>query len=179
LQHYLRRAARLAGGDFMAALDSPVDTTVVEALMSRDMTTLSADQRMRRVLAYFASPYFEEVPCESISAGLFAVLKDRVKRGQDQNPSKAKDRLAGFFYDVQSVATYGPYCQAIFVDSAMWDFVHDMPIGLASAFGTRVFVRRNWDEFLMYLDSLRSRMTTELERAIQLVHPYAVMESVA
>ncbi len=171
LRLYREMADRLAGGDFMAAVDSPLDAMVVKTLLMRHERSMSADQRMSRVLAYFGSSYFGEVPCESLSAKLFAVLRDRVKRGQYQTPDKAEARLAGFHYDVQAVAGYGPYCHAIFVDSAMLDFVLDSRVGLTTVFGTRVFARSNWNDFLTYLESLRSKTTAELRWAVQLVDP--------
>ena len=58
LQHYVKMTKRLAHGDFMAILDSPVDTVVVEGLMAYGADTLPTDQRLARVLAYFTSPYF-------------------------------------------------------------------------------------------------------------------------
>lgn len=171
LEHYLRMTGRIAGGDFMATLDSPVDTLIVESLMSCDRDALDFEQRLNRVIAYFRSAFFEEVPCEWISAGLFAVLKDRVKRGQYQNTEKAKERLGGLFYDVQFIAAYAPYCQAMFVDNTMCEFVDDRRIGLTGRFGTRVFARNRWDDFMTYLESVRSRRSPELERALRLVHP--------
>jgi hypothetical protein len=171
LQAYAKMADRLARGDFMAALDSPLDSAVVETLLAQVRDTMASDQRLARVASYFASPYFAEVPCELLSAGLFAVLKDRVRHGHYADPDKARARLAGFFYDVSSVATYGPYCHAIFVDSVMFDFLKDRRVGLTTTFGTRVFARTNWGEFIAYLESVRSGATPELEKAIQMVHP--------
>jgi hypothetical protein len=36
---------------------------------------------------------------------------------------KAKDKLSGFFYDVNHIATYVPYCDAVVLDSAMAELV--------------------------------------------------------
>jgi len=155
----------------MATLDSPLDSAVVETLLTQDTDTLAPGQRLARVASYFASPYFAEVPCELLSAELFALLKDRVRQGHYTDPDKAKARLAGFFFDVHSVATYGPYCHALFVDSVMFDFLKDPRVGLTAAFGTRVFAQTNWGEFMGYLKSVRSSATSELEKALQMVHP--------
>jgi hypothetical protein len=171
LEQYLRMTGRIARGDFMATLDSPVDTLIVESLMSWDRDTLDFELRLNRVIEYFRSAYFEEVPCEWISAGLFAVLKDRVKRGQYQNPEKAKERLRGLFYDVQFIGAYAPYCQSMFVDNSMCEFVNDPRVGLTGRFGTQVFARSRWNDFMAYLESLRSKSRPELEQALRLVHP--------
>jgi len=171
LQCYLEMVNRLGRGDFMATIDSPVDTMIVEGLMHVDSDILDKVQRLERIITYFESPYFEEVPSEWISSGLFAVLKDRVKRGQYQNSNKAKKILSGFFYDVEFISTYAPYCQAMFVDNAMFNFMNDKLLDLSSRFGTRFFARTNWSEFLIYLESLWAKMTTELQNALDLVYP--------
>jgi hypothetical protein len=171
LQCYLEMVNRLERGDFRAAIDSPVDTMIVEGLMHVDSDILDKAKRPKRIIAYFESPYFEEVPSEWISCGLFAVLKDRVKRGQYQNSNKAKEKLSGFFYDVKFISTYAPYCQAMFVDNAMFDFMNDKLLYLSSKFATRFFARSNWSDFLFYLESLWAKMTTELQNAIDLIYP--------
>jgi hypothetical protein len=171
LQCYMEMVNRLARGDFMATIDSPIETLVVEGLMLVDSDTLDKPHRLKRIIDYFESPYFEEVPSEWISSGLFAVLKDRVKRGQYQNSHKAKDRLSGFFYDVEFISAYAPYCQVMFVDNAMLDFVNDKLLDLSSRLGTKFFARSNWSEFLTYLESLGAKMTPELQNALDLVYP--------
>ena len=161
---------RLVSGDFMATIDSPVDTMIVEGLMHVDSDILDKAQRIERIIAYFESPYFEVVHSEWISSGLFAVLKERVKRGQYQNSNKAKERLSGFFYDVEFISAYAPYCHAMFVDNEMFDFVNNKLLTLSSRFGTQFFARRNWGEFLNYLESLWAKMTTELQNGLDLVY---------
>ncbi len=171
LQMYLKMTERIAKGDFMAILDSPIDSQIVENLMYWDRDSIDCNDRFSRVVTYFNSPYFYEVPCEWISSGLFAVLKDRVKQGQYQNPDKAKDRLSGFFYDVQFISAYTPYCHAMFVDSTMLDFVEDKRLGLADKFRTKFFARANWDDFIQYLESLEAKKNKELEWGLNLIHP--------
>jgi hypothetical protein len=171
LQQYGKMAERVAKGDFMAMLDSPVDSGIVERLMFHDQDGMNYADRLNRVIAYFNAPYFQEVPYEWISSGLFAVLKDRVKQGHYQNLDKAKERLSGLFYDVQFISTYAPYCKAMFVDNAMLDFVNDKRLGIANRFGTKFFARANWENFIQYLESIKEKKTEEFEWALTLVHP--------
>jgi hypothetical protein len=168
---YLMKIARIAQGDVTAAFDSPIDTRIVAGLMSRDRDALDHTERLGRIVAYFKSPHFLEVPCEWISAGLFAVLKNRVKQGQYQNLDKAKERLSGFPYDVQFISAYAPYCQAMFVDRAMYEFVNDKRLALTKKFGTRFFSRSNWSDFVRYLESIKAKKTAEIQHALDMVHP--------
>ncbi len=98
LQMYLKMVDRITKGEIMALFDSPVDSQIVENLMYWDRDSLDYNDRLSRVVKYFHSRYFFEVPYEWISSGLLALLKDQVKKGHYQNPDKAKDRLSGFSY---------------------------------------------------------------------------------
>jgi hypothetical protein len=155
LKAYIKKAERVASGDLMAMLDSPIDTRIVESLLHWDREDMNAPTRWKRVVEYLNSDYFQEVPCEWVSSGLFAVLKDRVKQGYCQNPNKAKERLSGFFYDVQFVSAYAPYSDAMFLDNSMLDFASDKNLGLTQRLGTRLFARSNWDEFMTYLETVK------------------------
>ncbi len=171
LKVYIKMAERLASGDVMATLDSPIDTRIVESLLHWDREDMDAPARWKRVVEYLNSDYFHEVPCEWVSSGLFAVLKDRVKQGHYQNLDKAKERLSGFFYDVQFVSAYAPYSDAMFLDNSMLDFASDKNLGLTKRFGTRLFARSNWDDFMTYLETVKARETKEIQTGLALVHP--------
>ncbi len=167
---YLKKMERIARGDFMASIDSPVDTQIVDMMLQYD-DSMEFSDRMRRIGEFFHSRYFSEIPYEAISSGLFAVLRKRVRSGHYQNPEKAMEHLSGFFYDVKFIATYAPYCGAMVLDNAMMDFVNDPDLRLSQRYGTRFFSRNNWTEFLEYLLSIESKKTNELEWALRAVHP--------
>jgi hypothetical protein len=168
---YLEMFDCIARGDFMASIDSPVDTQIVELMLQYDGESMEFVDRMRRIGNFFRSCYFAEVPYEAIPTGLFAVLKKRVKQGYYQNSERAKERLSGFLYDVEFISAYSPYCDAMFLDKAMMDFVNDPDLQLSKQYGTRFFSRSNWDEFLEYLHSIESKKSEELEWALRAVHP--------
>lgn len=171
VRFYLEMMERSLRGDFSAFIDSPVDTMIVESMLHYDRESIDFRGRMGRIGKFFCSRYFAEVPYEDISSGLFAVLKKRVKQGHYQNPGRAKKRLSGFFYDVEFIAAYAPYCDAMVVDSVMIDFVNDPDLQLSQRYGSRFFSRNNWAEFLDYLRAIGSKKTKELEWALRAVHP--------
>ncbi|MDD5243957.1 MAG: hypothetical protein PHU49_08060 [Syntrophorhabdaceae bacterium] len=171
LQLYFDMSKRAASGDLMARLYAPIDSQVVESLLAWNCNEMDFSFRLKHIMAYFQSTYFRQVPQVWIEAGLFAGLKERVERGQYQNPEKAKKRLRGLFYDIQFISLYAPYCHAMFIDSTMFEIATDKRVGIADRFGTRLFSRSNWREFIEYLDFLENSKTEELELSLKLVHP--------
>jgi hypothetical protein len=170
IQLYLEQTAKLARGDFNAILASPVDTQIVGA-----MVRLLDDQRRKDALNvvqdFFNSEFYANVPYAYISAGIMTALRDQVGKGHFPNSQKAVSRLQGLFFDMEFIASYAPYCDAMFVDTAMLPLVNDDRLQIKERYGVRLFAKSNWEEFMAYLDSIRSRKTPELKRAVELVYP--------
>jgi hypothetical protein len=168
---YLRYAEKIARNEVQAMLFEPATSRIVETLMHYDGTTLPWTLRLQRVIAFFDSEYFANVPLEQTQSEFYALLRKRLREGAYRNKEKAQERFAGFFYDVRFIAAYAPYCDAIVVDSLMHDWATDPLIDLPRRYGTRFFSRRNFDEFLGYLNSIAESMPPEVEDALQMIHP--------
>lgn len=168
---YVEYVQRLVGGDLNALMDSTVNSQIVEGLMHYEEKHLSGPLRMQRILAFFASAHFANVPVERISAEFFALLRGMVRRGAYVSREKALKRLKGFFFDVRFISTYAPYCDAMVVDTVMHHFAADPLIDLPGRFGTKFFSRSNWQDFLIYLDTVGRNRTPELTKALEWVHP--------
>ncbi len=169
-QMYATMVQRLANGDVNAILDSPIDSKVVETLLDFDRD-MDYQERLHRVMRFFGSKYFYEVPYEFISAGLFAALKQQVKNGAYQNEQKAKKRLRGIFYDVRFISTYAPYCHAMFIDNPMMDLVKEPAMDIEDRYGFKFFARKNWDEFIHFLEEIKEHKDQDIEWGLSLVHP--------
>lgn len=171
IEQYCQMALRIANGDLDAILDSPIDSNIVEAILQHIDNGKNLPSKLQIILSFFQSQHFARVPYEFIATGLVTVLRDRVKRGQFQNPEKAKKRLSGFFFDLDFIAAYTPYCDAMFIDNAMSEFAKDKRLDLEGKFGTKFYSRNNWNDFVAYLNSLQARKTKELFHALDLVYP--------
>ena len=145
IQLYVEMAQRLANGDVAAILDSPINAKIVENLLPFDKDEIDIQNRLNRVVRFFNSKYYYEVPCEFISSGLFAALKQKVKNGHYVNEGKAKKKLSGIFYDISFMSTYAPYCDIMFIDNPMIDLVKEPELNLEERFNTIFFARKNWD----------------------------------
>lgn len=168
---YRRMIQRIEEGDYSAIIDSPIDSMIVKALFRCVDSDQDLIGQVKTVLSYFRSHYFSQVPSEYISTGLITVLRDRVKKGSFKNTDKAKKRLRGFFYDVDFIATYTPYCDAMFLDNTMLSFVRDKRLSIEKKYGTKFYAKSNWPDFMDFLKSIKAHKTEELTRAIKLVYP--------
>jgi hypothetical protein len=171
IDSYLEMMKRAASGDYMAAIDSPIDSMVVSTMFRSIDQSIQPEKQAILVRSYFQSDYFRRVPYEFISAGLITVLRERVRNGHFRNAEKGLDGLKGFFFDLQFIAAYVPYCDAMFLDTAMHSMASDKRLALEKSYGTKFYSKSNWGEFRKYLDSIRQSKTEELTYALELVYP--------
>lgn len=171
LRLYADYVKRMVEGDMTAMFTSPVDSQIVENLMHYDSEQLTPALRMQRIQAFFDSEHYANVPVDRISSEFFALLRHMLRQGAFSSRDKAEKRFKGFFYDVRFISSYAPYCDAMVVDALMHRWATDPFIDLPARFGTRFFSRRNWYQFLAYLDDIERSLDRELERALKLVHP--------
>jgi hypothetical protein len=126
---------------------------------------------MQRILAFFMSDYFANVPEVRIVSEFFALLRHRLRQGEYKNKEKNRDRFGGLFYDIRFISTYAPYCDAMVVDNLMFQWATDPLIDLPRRFGVCLFSRRNWDEFLAYLTDLAANQRPEVDAALKMIRP--------
>lgn len=171
MQTYLEFSQRIGQGDYVALLNSPVMSMVVENMryyLPRD-TPLEA--ALTKCVEFFAAEHFAQLPSKWLSARISATQKSMVKRGAYANRETAITRLSGYFYDVKHIATYAPYCDAFFMDQAMADLVQQPTIRLEQRYGTRVFSLNNLDDFLAWLDDLEAGMTPDHIAGLRNAYP--------
>lgn len=105
---------------------------------------------------YLQSDHFRAVPFISVSAALHAKLRQRVQQGCYANLEKAKDTFMGFPYDASFISVYGPYCDAIFVDNTMRQWLDEKDLRFSERYGTRLFSKSNMPELLDWLEEIES-----------------------
>ena len=84
------------------------------------------------------SEYYANVPEARIGSEFFALLRHRLRQGQYKNKEKNRDRFGGLFYDIRFISTYAPYCDAMVLDSLMYEWATDPLIDLPKRFGAPV-----------------------------------------
>jgi hypothetical protein len=171
IDSYIEFAARVASGDCAALFDSPIISMVVQSLLHCLANEIPLEERPKRVGMFFRSTHFAEIPYHWLSARIYATLKDMVKRGAYADRNHALRHLSGFYQDVKHVSTYAPYCDAFIMDKAMASLVADPRVGLENRYGVKVFSLNNWDQFLMWLDTLEANMTPEHRVGLSAAYP--------
>jgi hypothetical protein len=163
---YSELVTRVGTGDFSALFYSPVRSSVVDTMMDILGRDKNYDERLRICGSFFRSDHFKNTPFHWLSARMYAALKDMVRRGAYKDIEEAKRRLRGFFYDVNHIATYAPYCNSIVLDAVMAELVSHPNVALENRYGVTTFSRRNWRQFLSWLDDLRNGLTPEMKAAL-------------
>jgi len=171
LDQYLQMVVNVSSGNLMSHMEAPMDTMYVESLLHYDSSKMEVDQRLKRIGAFFSSPYFTNLPNVQISCGLFAVLRKMVKNGAYTNSVKARKKLSGLFYDSECISVFGPYSDGIFIDRAMKNWCEDPEAKLLEPYHTKVFSVASWDDFHEYLDQIEENYTEEVREAINWVYP--------
>ena len=100
----------------------------------------------KQVQCFLDSDYFKELPILKIDYYLSAALARKVHGGQKN--------LDNIQTDIESIANYLPYCDAIFIDKECASLLDEKVLKSDLSYGTRVFSIRTKREFLQYLRSL-------------------------
>src|SRR5207245_5305076 len=93
-----------------------------------------------------------DAPANNISALLMAAIARKAANGQKRPPS------AGMWNDVTAIATFFPYCDAMFLDNECAGLLREEPLRSKLAkFGTKTFSSKTGDAFLQYLADLEKQ----------------------
>jgi hypothetical protein len=173
LDFYLQYIARIVSGDHTAMLDAPAVTIVVESMTNRLLQLGTPTDHCLRICAQFLmqSEHFKQTPHQLLSARMHATMKSMVKSGNFTNKENAIRKFNGYFYDVEHISTYAPYCDAFVMDQPMAELVRKSTVNLEERYGTKVFSLNNWPELLEWLDSLEQAITSEHQAALAVAYP--------
>lgn len=140
------------------ALNPPLSVAVLGDLLHQieKVNGLPAAESRVRLSAFLNSKVAQDIPANDISALLMAAIGRRAAGGQKRVPSR------GTWNDVTLIATYLPYCDAMFVDNEFAALLDEEPLRSRVAdYKTRIFAQRTRDDFLHYLRALESAAPAE------------------
>jgi hypothetical protein len=145
---------------------------LISSLMHRDAASVDPDKRMGRMREFLMSEYFRHTPYIEISCSMFAGLRGQVRSGHfSSDQQKAAKKLAGFHLDVDFISTFGPYCDALFIDKSMHHLLRNECSGIFDRYPMKLFSLSNFDEFLGCLAQWGENRTDEHMRAVRLAYP--------
>jgi hypothetical protein len=127
-----------------------LDAEVVLALMRvAEEAGYPPDAALRVVVDFLFSDAAYDAPANDITALLMAAVARKAANGQRRPPSP------GMWNDITAIASFLPYCDAMFLDNECAGLLREEPLRTKLApFGTRVFSSKTGAEFLDYLASL-------------------------
>jgi hypothetical protein len=168
---YADKAARLMMGDFSVLINAPISASIGEGLW---LVVQARKVDPKTIGAFLRSQHFAEVPRVQLSARFYSAYKQRLRSAKtppDPASMKTREKLSGFFYDVQHAATYAPYCDAYFTDNAMAKLMKDQRVSVEADFGCKVFSVDSKDDFVAWLEALESQMTPEHAKDLSWAYP--------
>lgn len=105
-----------------------------------------------------------EMPFGRILAYMFAALAGQVRAGRKKGVSP------GFINDVEAVAAYAPFVDAMFIDKECALLLTQGRPGKELDFRARIFSLTNREEFADYLRGLEAQTTDEVRRYARIIY---------
>jgi hypothetical protein len=170
LNSYVKYFTRLITGDYTALLDAPIMSKVVEGMLLELPRKIDHKEKLERIREFFSTEQFQNVPVQDLKSRMFATLKMLVVQGAYQNKDNALKKLSGFYYDVDHISTYAPYCDAVLIDAPMHEIVGRKQVALEERYNVKVFSRSNWDQMLTWFDEIEAAMTEEHRQALAVAY---------
>ena len=139
-----------------------LEAEIVPALMHVAEEVLgSRDDTLDVVLGFLFSDVAYDAPANDISALLMAAVARKAACGQRRPPSP------GMWNDITAIASFLPYCDAMFLDNECAGLLREEPLRTKLApFGTRIFSSKTGDEFLAYVAGLEEQAGPEHVRLV-------------
>jgi hypothetical protein len=107
------------------------------------------------VREFFQSENATAVPFLDIWSRLWATIAQHVQSQVVPRRLKPSD-----IYDVQALAYYGPYCDAIFVDNEFRKVALQRNVDVPGRYGVRLFSKNNREQFVGYLNEISAESAT-------------------
>jgi hypothetical protein len=124
-----------------------LEAEVVTSLMAvAEQEGRRRDEALEMVLSFLFADAAFDAPANDISALLMAAIARKAASGQKRPPSP------GMWNDITAIASFLPYCDAMFLDNECAGLLCEEPLRTKLApFSTRIFSSRTGEEFLGYL----------------------------
>ena len=152
-----------ASGDIEALLSTPLIERMRQLLQKR----VSWEEGVRKCRDFLRSEHFANVPVHAITCRTHASLKQEVMRGAYAQRDRALSKLRGYYTDLDHIAHYAPYCDAIAVDKAMAELMKKPGVALADSYNLHVFSLGTIEAFDVWLDEIEYSQTEEHREALR------------
>lgn len=120
---------------------------------------------------FLNSDHFCNVPYIYIAASIYSKFRQQVQKGSYSNAEKAKDKFQGLSHDVGFISVFAPYCDAIYLDNAMRQWLSEKDIMFDKKFKTKLFSKSNISVFSEWLDQIESSITVDIRQIADEIYP--------
>jgi hypothetical protein len=123
---------------------------LVSLLMDYLTDNKNDEEKLKIVFSYLQSSTVTKLPFNKINAALLAAIAHNTAHGGHKNPPNI-----GMANDIEMVSTLLPYCDALFVDSEIFNLLNLGQVKkIISSFSAKIFSPVNKSDFLTYLDEI-------------------------
>jgi len=168
IMHYGAVATGQAPFDDEVSFPPPEAMLVTRMLRALEQTFATPDERLARIREFFASKQFQSLSVVRIPSLFWATI------GREINAGRKPDRFptASMFNDIDAVAQYSPFCDAMFVDKEVSHFVKQRELREELGTRTRFFSLRKGEkeDFLEYLKSIEEEADADHLRLVKDVY---------
>ncbi|MFN3274420.1 MAG: hypothetical protein ACK41U_07080 [Paracoccus sp. (in: a-proteobacteria)] len=120
--------------------------------------------RMQKIMDFWSWQRLREVPYHRISAYFFAAVARRVAMGD----KKVIDR--GLINDVNTISTYAPYVDALFVDKKCAAILAEEPLASDLSYKAEIFSLSDPEAFIEYLKELEAKTPDDVRELAERIY---------
>ena len=156
-----------AAGDFMAIMNQSMSPICRElSMLDRLFRKAGIPEQSRDIArdSFWRWERNSEMPFGRILAHMFAALAGQVQAGRKKGVS------AGFMNDVEAVAAYAPFVDAMFIDKECALLLTQGRHRKELQYRARIFSLTNRDEFLDYLRAMEAEASDEVRSYAQIIY---------
>lgn len=171
----LQKLSNPTSQNLIASATSFASVTISSLLQELDEIDLDETGKFLKIKEYLYSDSIKKVHYVTISGMLFASLAREAANGRQKFPTK------GMMNDIETISSYLPYCDAIFLDKECHNYLIQEPLKKQLKYGNKVFSLNNKKDFLMYLDNIeKSASKSHLDKVKEVygdswISPYLEM----
>ncbi|EMK01234.1 MULTISPECIES: hypothetical protein [unclassified Leptospira] len=162
-----------AKGSFEDYLPNESVTLINKLILILKLKGWDETRATQKVIEYLNSPSLKNIPFLKISSFLYATLARKFSSGGRNKPPGQ-----GTITDFNIISTYIPYCDAMFIDNECHSYLQENPLKVEVQNMAKTFSKNNREEFLVYLDQIKSEIPVEHYEKVKEVygegweHPY-------
>jgi len=153
--NYLKKIMKYQGilnEESISAFINPPPTTILIGMIRRilEKNGFGSSEIIDKTDEYLHCPYIKDIPIIKISSMMYAAIARKAAAGQKKPPNQ------GMYNDIFIISGLLPYCDAMFIDNACYNYLNEHPLVDEIDYNTKVFSQNNKEEFLEYLNAIES-----------------------